>query len=55
MPAQTTPPDLGKISLALWDAIRRAAEVDESPIALDTKEKYGEQMVKFIEELTAPE
>ena len=52
MPLQTTPPNLGIVALALWDAIRRAAEIDKSAIAQDVKEKYGEQMAKLIEEMT---
>ena len=49
MPAAITPPNPGKVAVALYDILCRAAEVDGSPIARAAKEEYRE----VIDQITA--
>ena len=53
MPAQITPPDPGKVAVALYDILCRAAATDESPIAQEAMVEYREvieQIKKQLEE-----
>ncbi len=42
MPAAITPPNPGKVAIALYDILCRAADADGSRIAREAKEEYGE-------------
>ncbi len=44
---QITPPNPGKVAVALYEVVCRAAETDESPIAQEAKERYREIIAKI--------